>query len=68
MLVLTRRIGEEIVIDDHIRITVVAIKGEKIRLGITAPASVRVDRKELHDRRLALYRDEAINGKEVISR
>lgn len=51
MLVLTRRIGEEIVIDGDIRVTVVAIKGDRIRLGVTAPASVQVDRKEIHDRR-----------------
>ena len=47
MLVLTRRIGEEIVMDGNIRVTVVAIEGGKIRLGITAPASVQVMRSEL---------------------
>ncbi len=51
MLVLTRRVGEEIVIDNDIRITVVAIKGDKVRIGIDAPPSVRVDRKEVHERR-----------------
>ena len=51
MLVLTRRVGEEIVIDGNIRVTVVAVKGDKIRLGISAPPSVIVDRKEVHDRR-----------------
>ena len=47
MLVLTRRLGEEIVIADNIRISVVALEGRKVRLGITAPASVRVLRLEL---------------------
>ena len=51
MLVLTRRIGEEIVIGDDIRVTVVAIEGSKVRLGVTAPKDVAVDRKEVHDRR-----------------
>jgi len=51
MLVLTRRVGEEIVIDGNIRVMVVAIKGDKIRLGICAPSTVSVDRKEVHDRR-----------------
>jgi carbon storage regulator len=51
MLVLTRRVGEEIVIDGNIRVTIVAINGNKIRLGIDAPPSVPVDRKEVHDRR-----------------
>jgi carbon storage regulator len=53
MLVLTRRIGEQIVIDDEITVTVVAIRGDKVRLGISAPPSVRVDRSEIHERRRA---------------
>ena len=51
MLVLTRRVGEEIVINGNIRVIVVASSGDKIRLGIEAPQSVPVDRKEIHDRR-----------------
>jgi carbon storage regulator len=50
MLVLTRRLGEEIVIDGNICITVVAIKGGHVRLGITAPKSVSIQRSELLDR------------------
>ena len=51
MLVLTRRIGDEILIDGNIRVTVLAIRGERARIGITAPESVRVDREEVHQRR-----------------
>ncbi len=51
MLVLTRRVGEEIVINNDIRVMVVAIQGDKVRIGINAPSSVRVDRKEVHERR-----------------
>jgi carbon storage regulator len=47
MLVLTRRVGEEIVIAGNIRLTVVMVKGQAVRLGITAPASVPVVRREL---------------------
>ncbi len=47
MLVLTRRIGEEIVIAGNIRVTVVAVNGQRVRLGITAPSSVPVARREL---------------------
>jgi carbon storage regulator len=54
MLVLTRRPGEEIVIDGKIRITIVSVKGDRIRLGILAPPSVAVDRKEVHERRRQL--------------
>ena len=51
MLILTRRVGEEIVIDGNIRVIVTAVKGDKVRLGIIAPPSVPVDRKEVHERR-----------------
>jgi carbon storage regulator len=47
MLVLTRRIHEEILIAGNIRVTVLAVKGNQVRLGITAPASIPVDRLEL---------------------
>ncbi len=50
MLVLTRRIGETIVIGGNIRVTVVSIQGDRIRLGIGAPPSVPVHRQEVHDR------------------
>jgi carbon storage regulator len=52
MLILSRKIGEEIVISDNIRIKVVAIDSGKVRIGITAPKDVIVDRQEVHDRRL----------------
>jgi len=57
MLVLTRRIGEEIVIQGDIRVTVVAVKGDKVRLGIEAPDSVRIDRQEVHERRAGFGSD-----------
>ena len=47
MLVLSRKPGEKIVIDGHIRVTVVEIHGGRVRLGIEAPESIRVLRKEL---------------------
>ena len=50
MLVLTRRVGEEIVIDGGIRILITGVKGEQVRIGVTAPPSIRVDRKEVHER------------------
>lgn len=52
MLVLSRKIGETIVVGDNIRITVVEIRGGKVRIGIVAPADVIVDRQEIHDKRL----------------
>ena len=53
MLVLTRRLGEELVITGNIRISVVAVQGDRVRLGIDAPESVTVDRKEIHERRMS---------------
>jgi carbon storage regulator len=50
MLVLTRKDGEEVVIDDGIRITVVAVKGDRVRIGVTAPPELRVDREEVRQR------------------
>jgi carbon storage regulator len=47
MLVLTRRTGEEIIIGDNIRVRIVAVTGQRIRIGITAPPAVRVMRSEL---------------------
>ncbi len=49
MLVLSRRREETIVIGDDIQITIVDIRGDKVRLGIDAPSSVCVHRKELRD-------------------
>ncbi|HKI31732.1 MAG TPA: carbon storage regulator CsrA [Gemmataceae bacterium] len=51
MLVLTRNVGEKIIIDGNIEVTVVAIKGNKVRIGVAAPDHVRVDRQEIHERR-----------------
>jgi carbon storage regulator len=53
MLVLTRRTGEAIVIGGDIRITVTMVRGGRVRLGITAPESVRIDRAEEDERRVA---------------
>lgn len=47
MLVLTRHIGENIVIAGDIRVTVLAIKGQRVRLGIAAPTAVSIARQEI---------------------
>ena len=47
MLVLTRRIGESIQINDNIKITIVEVKGKNIRVGIEAPKETKVYREEL---------------------
>lgn len=49
MLVLSRKKGESIVIGDNIVLTIVEVRGDKIRLGIEAPRDVPVHRKEISD-------------------
>ncbi|MBL6991168.1 MAG: carbon storage regulator CsrA [Bacteriovoracaceae bacterium] len=48
MLVLTRKLGESIAIDDHIKIIVVQIKGKQVRLGIKAPKETKIHREEVY--------------------
>jgi carbon storage regulator len=50
MLVLTRKPGEVIVLDGGIRVTIVAVKGDRVRVGVAAPPEVRVDREEVRQR------------------
>jgi carbon storage regulator len=51
MLVLSRRAGDEIIIDGRIRITITAVKGDRVKIGVTAPPEVLVDRAEIHEQR-----------------
>jgi carbon storage regulator len=51
MLVLSRRIGAEVVIGRNVRLTILAVQGRTVRVGISAPPNVAVDRKEVRDRR-----------------
>lgn len=50
MLILTRRVGETLVIGDDINITVLGIKGHQVRIGINAPKSISVHREEIWQR------------------
>ena len=50
MLILTRRVGESLVIGDEITVTVLDVKGNQIRLGIAAPKDVSVHREEVYVR------------------
>ena len=50
MLILTRRIGETVVIGDDVKITVLGVKGNQVRLGVDAPKDVSVHREEIYQR------------------
>jgi carbon storage regulator len=50
MLILTRRVGEMLMIGDDISVTVLAVKGNQVRIGVDAPENVKVHREEIYER------------------
>ncbi|MCB1630268.1 MAG: carbon storage regulator CsrA [Pseudomonadales bacterium] len=50
MLILTRRVGETLMIGDNVAITVLGVKGNQVRLGVNAPKDVTVHREEIYQR------------------
>ena len=50
MLILTRRVGESLMIGDNVTVTVLGVKGNQVRIGVNAPKDVAVHRQEIYER------------------
>ena len=50
MLILTRRVGETLMVGDDVQVTVLGVKGNQVRIGVNAPKEVAVHREEIYER------------------
>jgi len=62
MLILTRRVGETLMIGEHVSVTVLGVKGNQVRIGVNAPREVAVHREEIYDRIHRQHDDDPIGG------
>jgi len=67
MLVLTRKLGESITIDDRITITVIVLKGNQVKLGIDAPAETKIYRQEIYAKIMEANKQAATSRQQNLS-
>jgi carbon storage regulator len=59
MLILTRRVGETLMIGDEVTVTVLGVRGNQVRIGVSAPKDVTVHREEIYQR---IREEKAVSG------
>ena len=59
-MILSRKVGESLIISDDMKVTVLGVKGNQIRIGVTAPREVAVHREEIYNR---ILREREVDGR-----